>query len=105
MHNKGAISPDLMLGYAGAGSFLLRFAKAASASDLIFGPLNDAMKTINGNARTAAKGSRAAASIHASAATRSAGSTSDHPPWTTQRKEKTNVRENITQGSQAVGHG
>jgi hypothetical protein len=63
------------------------------------------MKTINGNARTAAKGSRAAASIHASAATRSAGSTSDHPPWTTQRKEKTNVRENITQGSQAVGHG
>ena len=44
MHNKGAVSPDLMLGYAGAGSFLLRFANAATASDLIFGPLNDAMQ-------------------------------------------------------------
>ena len=73
MHNKGAISPDLMLGYAGAGSFLLRFANAANASDLIFGSLNDAMKTVSANARNAAKGSRAAACLHSSAAVRSAG--------------------------------
>jgi hypothetical protein len=82
MHGKGAVSPDLMLGYAGVGSFLLRFARAASASDLIFGPLNNAMQTVNGHARDAAKDSRAASCIHSSAA-RSAGAISDHCPGQT----------------------
>jgi len=59
MHDKGAVSPDLMLGYAGAGSFLLRFATAATASDLIFGPLNDAMQN------TAARNRRAPVPLHA----------------------------------------
>lgn len=83
MHSKRAVSPDLMLGYAGAGSFLLRFANTANASDLIFGPLNNAIPTVNGNARDAVKDSRAAACIHSSTDARSAGATSDHPPWTT----------------------
>ena len=50
MHGKEAVSPDLMLGYAGPGSFLLRFAKAGSASDLIFGPLDNAMMAVHGTA-------------------------------------------------------
>jgi hypothetical protein len=49
MHGQEAVSPDLMLGYAGPGSFLLRLAKAMSASDLIFGPLNHALKPVDGN--------------------------------------------------------
>lgn len=43
MHGKGAVSPDLMLGYAGIGSFLLRVANAPIATDLIFGTLNNAI--------------------------------------------------------------
>lgn len=80
MHGKGAVSPDLMLGYAGVGSFLLRFAKAASASDLVFGPLNHAIQTVDGNVRDTARDSRAAAWMRSSAATRSAGAAPDHPP-------------------------
>jgi hypothetical protein len=37
MNGEGALSPDLMLGYAGAGSFLLRLAAPKSARDLILG--------------------------------------------------------------------
>jgi hypothetical protein len=77
MHGKGAISPDLMLGYAGAGSFLLRFANSASASDLIFGPLNNAIPTANGDAGDAVKDWRAEEWIQPSADTRSAEATSD----------------------------
>ena len=43
MHGKGLISPDLMLGYAGVGSFLLRLAQSENATDLIFGPMNGAI--------------------------------------------------------------
>jgi hypothetical protein len=51
MHGTEAVSPDLMLGYAGPGSFLLRLANATSASDLIFGPLNKSLKAVNWNVR------------------------------------------------------
>ena len=44
MHSGGAVSPDLMLGYAGPGSFLLRLAKPTSAPDLIFGPIANSLK-------------------------------------------------------------
>jgi hypothetical protein len=37
LHGDGASSPDLMLGYAGVGSFLLRLADPETAPDLIFG--------------------------------------------------------------------
>jgi hypothetical protein len=37
INDEGAVSPDLMLGYAGAGSFLLRLADPESAQDLILG--------------------------------------------------------------------
>lgn len=37
MHGEGASSPDLMLGYAGVGSFLLRLADPKTAPDLILG--------------------------------------------------------------------
>ncbi|MGD9923838.1 MAG: lanthionine synthetase LanC family protein, partial [Pseudorhodoplanes sp.] len=47
MHDKGAVSPDLMLGYAGAGSFLLRLSGAASSSDLLFGPLNKIIRELS----------------------------------------------------------
>jgi hypothetical protein len=39
MHDKGTVSPDLMLGYAGIGSFFLRITRASNAPDLIFGRL------------------------------------------------------------------
>jgi lantibiotic modifying enzyme len=65
MHGKEAVSPDLMLGYAGLGSFLLRLAKATSASDLIFGPLNDAVKSVDGVRKHADVGScQVSASAH-----------------------------------------
>ncbi len=54
MHDKGAVSPDLMLGYAGVGSFLLRIANAASAADLIFGPLDTAIRKGDGIVRNSA---------------------------------------------------
>jgi hypothetical protein len=66
MHGKEAVSPDLMLGYAGLGSFLLRFAKAASASDLIFGPLNNALRTVDDRVENVKSDSQAAAGIHSS---------------------------------------
>lgn len=81
MHDKGAVSPDLMLGYAGPGSFLLRFANAANASDLIFGPLNNAVQTLDGNVKDAARDLRAAAWMRSAAATRSVAP--DRTPWTT----------------------
>jgi hypothetical protein len=47
MHDKNKVSPDLMLGYAGVGSFLLRYSAAASPTDLLFGPINDALRLPN----------------------------------------------------------
>jgi len=41
MHGEATASPELMLGYAGVGSFLLRLADPARAPDLIFGHLKD----------------------------------------------------------------
>lgn len=41
MHGEKAASPDLMLGYAGVGSFLLRLVNPAHTPDLILGHLND----------------------------------------------------------------
>ena len=38
MHDKGTVSPDLMLGYAGIGSFFLRITRS-NAPDLILGRL------------------------------------------------------------------
>jgi hypothetical protein len=105
MHNKGAVSPDLMLGYAGPGSFLLRLANVASASDLIFGPLNNAVQTLGSNARDAASDSRSAPGMRWSAAALSAEPAPDHPPSTTHRKEKTNVGENIAEVSRSVALG
>lgn len=84
MHGKEAVSPDLMLGYAGPGSFLLRFAKAPSASDLIFGPLNNAIRRVDDNMRDVARDTRAAAWMGSSVAPRSAGTAANHPPGTTQ---------------------
>lgn len=43
MHDNGGTSPDLMLGYAGIGSFLLRLVQPQNATDLIFGPMNGAI--------------------------------------------------------------
>jgi len=37
MNGEGAVSPDLLLGYAGVGSFLLRLANAESAPEIILG--------------------------------------------------------------------
>lgn len=37
MNGEGAVSPDLMLGYAGAGSFLLRLANPETAPEVILG--------------------------------------------------------------------
>lgn len=102
MHDKGVVSPDLMLGYAGPGSFLLRFADAANASDLIFGPLNNAVRTLRSNARDTASDSRSTAGMRSSAAARSVQPAPDHPPWTAHRKEKTNVGENIAKVSRSV---
>jgi hypothetical protein len=39
MHGDEAVSPDLMLGYAGVGSFLLRLVDPAHSTDLILAPL------------------------------------------------------------------
>ena len=102
MHSKGAVSPDLMLGYAGPGSFLLRLADAASASDLIFGPLNNAIQGLGSNTRDAASDSRSAAEMRSFAATRSVvpgpdPSTLDSPP-----KGEDHVGENIAKVSRSV---
>ncbi len=43
MHGEDAVSPDLMLGYAGVGSLLLRLVEPVTASDLILGPLHDSL--------------------------------------------------------------
>jgi lantibiotic modifying enzyme len=43
MHGEHAVSPDLMLGYAGVGSLLLRLVDPTDAPDLILGPLHDSL--------------------------------------------------------------
>jgi lantibiotic modifying enzyme len=43
MRDVDAVSPDLLLGYAGVGAFLLRLADPARATDLILGPLNNSL--------------------------------------------------------------
>jgi lantibiotic modifying enzyme len=43
MHGEHAVSPDLMLGYAGVGSLLVRLVDPTDAPDLILGPLNDSL--------------------------------------------------------------
>jgi class IV lanthipeptide synthase len=40
MHRDGAVSPDLMVGYAGVGSFLLRLVDARTAPDPILGRIS-----------------------------------------------------------------
>jgi lantibiotic modifying enzyme len=40
MHDVAAVSPDLYLGYAGIGSFLLRLADPVVATDLVLSPLH-----------------------------------------------------------------
>ena len=41
LEDDRAVSPDLFLGYAGAGSLLLRLANPADAPDLVLGQLNN----------------------------------------------------------------
>jgi len=48
MHGQEETSPDLLVGYAGVGSLLLRLVDAASAPDLILGSLN---KSLNERSR------------------------------------------------------
>ena len=43
MRDDDAVSPDLLLGYAGVGAFLLRLADPTRATDLILGPLNNSL--------------------------------------------------------------
>jgi hypothetical protein len=51
MEDDSAVSPDLFLGYAGAGSLLLRLAKPADAPDLVLGQLNNSLMQGKSNVR------------------------------------------------------
>jgi hypothetical protein len=102
MHNKQAVSPDLMLGYGGAGSFLLRLSRAESASDLLFGPLNAAIKQVA--AGDGENGSSAAASMYSRGSSISAGR-SDRPDLNRPRKERSDVGEIAAEGSRPNKHG
>jgi hypothetical protein len=96
MHGREAVSPDLMLGYAGLGSFLLRLAQPTSATDLIFGPLNTALVPVEDmKTRVAVASSEITVS-----ANRPRSSRPDNPG-----KEETDVRKNAAKVSRAVGLG